>query len=75
MKDAIDGHLYKCDVTQEGAKLIDEFLQTWASRTAGAKRAKRADPEEELKELRAVVDEFRPRIEGNAWAAKVLESF
>nr|DBA11318.1 TPA_inf: MSH2 [Pseudozyma tsukubaensis] len=71
------------DVTKEGAALIDEFLKTWASRTSklssqdgsDAKRAKHADPEAELQELRRVVDEFRPRIEGNAWAAKVLESF
>ncbi|KAJ1018408.1 hypothetical protein NDA18_006562 [Ustilago nuda] len=68
------------DVTKKGAALIDEFLKTWASRTqqedAGtAKRARHADPEEELQELRKMVDEFRPRIEANAWAAKVLESF
>lgn len=67
------------DVTKEGAALVDEFLKTWASRTqhadAGAKRARLADPEEELQELRKVADEFRPRIEANGWAAKVLESF
>ncbi|KAJ1026916.1 hypothetical protein NDA16_002209 [Ustilago loliicola] len=72
------------DVTKEGAALVDEFLKTWASRTqnaesrtgcGGAKHARLADPEEELQELRKVVDEFRPRIEANAWAAKVLKSF
>ena len=72
------------DVTKEGAALIDEFLTTWAERSAkvngqgrgaDAKRPRVADPEAELQELRKVVDEFRPRIEANAWAAKVLESF
>lgn len=61
------------DVTKGGAGLIDEFLKTWAAE--GAKRARHADPQEELQELRRVVDEFRPRVEANAWAAKVLESF
>ena len=67
------------DVTKEGAALIDEFLKTWAERSQrDAKRARTgagADTEGELQELRKVVDEFRPRIEANAWAAKVLESF
>ena len=66
------------DVTKEGAALIDEFLQTWAARSTGdssAKRSRLADPNEELQELRKVVDEFKPRIQANAWAAKVLESF
>ncbi|SPO24558.1 probable DNA mismatch repair protein MSH2 [Ustilago trichophora] len=65
------------DVTKEGAALIDEFLKTWASRSAGEAGTKRAkmDPKEELQELKKVVDEFRPKIQANAWAAKVLESF
>nr|WJN24899.1 MSH2 [Pseudozyma thailandica] len=65
------------DVTREGAALVDEFLRTWAERTGekGAKRARLEDPDAELQELRKVVDEFRPRVEANAWAARVLESF
>ncbi|CBQ73427.1 probable DNA mismatch repair protein MSH2 [Sporisorium reilianum SRZ2] len=63
------------EVTQQGAKLIDEFLATWAERTQKDAKRARPDPESELQELRRVVDEFRPRIEANAWAAKVLESF
>lgn len=75
------------DVTKQGAALINEFLKTWAERSGlvaqqgvwVGKETKRsrleADPEAELQQLRQVVDEFRPRIEANAWAAKVLESF
>ncbi|TKY85515.1 hypothetical protein EX895_005677 [Sporisorium graminicola] len=63
------------DVTKQGAQLIDEFLTTWAERTKKDAKRARPDPESELQELKRVVDEFRPRIEANAWAAKVLESF
>ncbi|KAJ9479512.1 DNA mismatch repair protein MSH2 [Pseudozyma hubeiensis] len=73
------------DVTKQGAALIDDFLRTWAERSAKLQQdrdgqdPKRprldADPEAQMQELRRVVDDFRPRIEANAWAAKVLESF
>ncbi|CDS01787.1 probable DNA mismatch repair protein MSH2 [Sporisorium scitamineum] len=63
------------DVTKQGAKLIDEFLTTWAERSKKDPKRARTDPESELQELKQVMDEFRPRIEANAWAAKVLESF
>ncbi|SNX87257.1 probable DNA mismatch repair protein MSH2 [Melanopsichium pennsylvanicum] len=64
------------DVTKEGAELVDEFLKTWAERSqSGAKRVRTEGQDEELKELKKVVDEFRPKIMANAWAVKVLESF
>ncbi|EST05312.1 DNA mismatch repair protein MutS, core [Kalmanozyma brasiliensis GHG001] len=62
------------EATREGAQLIDEFLKTWAERS-GENKSGRRDAETELQDLRKVVDEFRPRIEANPWAAKVLESF
>nr|WJN24895.1 MSH2 [Farysia itapuensis] len=70
------------EVTKEGARLIDEFMKTWAARSAtlsssddAANKRLRVDPALQLQELKRTVEEFRPRIEGNAWAAKVLESF
>ncbi|PWZ03787.1 putative DNA mismatch repair protein MSH2 [Testicularia cyperi] len=78
------------EVTKEGAALIEEFMRTWASRSAeltsrnksaavpdGEPSSKRArhDHDAQLEELKKTVEEFRPRVEANPWAAKVLASF
>lgn len=78
-------------VTEEGTKLVEKFLRTWAERSralageqdeemagdedvGGEKRVK-LDPALELAELKKVVGEYRERVEGNAWAARVLKTF
>nr|WJN24902.1 MSH2 [Tranzscheliella williamsii] len=73
--------------TKAGAALIEEFMKTWAERSAGpsaadaaeaeheARKRSRPDPQAQLDQLKRTVEEFRPRIEANAWAAKVLASF
>lgn len=66
--------------TKEGTALVEEFLNAWAQRsaalrTAAAKDDATSQPEAELEELRKITAEYRPRIEANPWAAKVLASF
>ena len=75
------------DVTEKGTALVEEFLRTWAARSAalGAQARdgmdvdgeprRKVSPQEEMDELRRTVDEFRPRCENDPWVRAVLESF
>lgn len=67
------------DVTDKGTALVEEFLTTWAQRTAVLRSGMSADtgldPEKELAELKKVTEEYRERIETDPWASKVLASF
>ncbi|EIM82088.1 DNA mismatch repair protein [Stereum hirsutum FP-91666 SS1] len=70
------------EVTEEGIKIVEEMLKTWASRTS-VYPAQLDDgdivmddaemsPEKQVEELRECMKEFAPRIEGNAWVQKLL---
>ncbi|CAO1628418.1 unnamed protein product [Parajaminaea phylloscopi] len=72
------------DVTDKGTALVEDFLTTWARRTAASSSKSRGGdnggdggltPDEELAELRKVTEEYRERIEADPWASKVLASF
>lgn len=65
------------EVTEEGIKIVEELLLTWASRgpeNDGEDIIMQDDlsPEEQLEELRRCVESFRPRIEKNQWLESVL---
>ncbi|CAO1618672.1 unnamed protein product [Sympodiomycopsis kandeliae] len=62
------------DVTDQGTALVEEFLRTWAKRSASLQGVGK-DSEAELAELKKVTDEFKDRIQANPWASKVLQSF
>ncbi|KAN0065878.1 MSH2 protein [Thecaphora frezii] len=53
----------------------DEAMDEDEEGAVSPSKRRRIDPERELQELRKYVEEFRPRIQANAWASKVLESF
>ncbi|KAF9226411.1 DNA mismatch repair protein [Gyrodon lividus] len=65
------------EVTQEGIQIVEELLRKWAETTG-------TDGEDivmgdisadtQLEELRRCVEEFRPRIEGNAWVQSMISS-
>lgn len=69
---------------EAGSKIITEFLKTWADRTAEYDETEDDDAhmadadanedavELQLAELRKCYEEFRPRIEGNAWCQSVI---
>ncbi|KDQ06534.1 hypothetical protein BOTBODRAFT_140987 [Botryobasidium botryosum FD-172 SS1] len=79
---------YPKEVTDEGSAIVQEFLRTWASRVAqddddgdvamadaGATSAgPEPSPERQLEILKTCFDEFRPRIESNAWCQTLLAS-
>ena len=69
------------DVVEEGTKIVEEMLRAWASSGPGHDGEdvvmgdeEEATPEEQLEELRRCVEQFRPRIEGNAWAQSLIAS-
>lgn len=69
------------EVVEEGTKIVEEFLKTWASRQhdqdGGDVVMSEADDdssESQLRELRQCLEEFRPRIEGNPWVQQMLSS-
>ncbi len=64
---------------EEGTKIVEEMLRTWASKSTDDGEDIVMDdddvsPEEQLEELRRCVEQFRPRIESNAWAQGLLAS-
>ncbi|OAX37509.1 DNA mismatch repair protein, partial [Rhizopogon vinicolor AM-OR11-026] len=67
------------EVTEEGIQIIDELLKKWAQSESatddGDVIMDDMSPEAQLTELRRCVEEFRPRIEQNAWVQSLLTSF
>ncbi|KAG0708032.1 DNA mismatch repair protein [Suillus ampliporus] len=66
------------EVTEEGIQIIEELLKKWASESSTDDEDVMMDdvsPEAQLTELRRCVEEFRPRIEHNAWVQSLLTSF
>lgn len=67
------------EVVDEGTRIVEELLRTWASHVSeqdGDIIMADADDssENQLEELKKCVDQFRPRIESNAWVQHVLAS-
>ncbi|KAI0797257.1 DNA mismatch repair protein [Irpex lacteus] len=72
------------EVVEEGSKLVEELLQAWVAQTSAssgdAEDAMMVDgqeelsPEAQLEELKKCVERFRPQVEQNLWAQRVLES-
>ncbi len=51
-----------------GTEIVRTFLEEWRQRAEGG------DGEAQLAALRATVDEYREKFEGNAWVKNVLEA-
>ncbi|KAH9933894.1 DNA mismatch repair protein [Fomitopsis serialis] len=69
------------DVVEEGTKIIEELLRTWAANTSqeDGEDIVMADTDDsvasaQLAQLKKCVEQFRPQIEGNAWVQSVLAS-
>lgn len=63
----------------EGTAIVEELLRTWASAPSAHDGADvvmgdELDTDAELAELKRCVEQFRPRIEGNAWVQSILTS-
>ncbi|KAG9092397.1 MutS-like protein [Ceratobasidium sp. 370] len=66
------------EVTEEGAKILEEVLREWAKRTGNNPGEKDGEDvsmgdlegstEEQLRVLREVFEKYRAQIEGNAWS-------
>ncbi|KAI0689572.1 muts domain V-domain-containing protein [Cytidiella melzeri] len=70
------------EVIEEGSKLVEQLLQTWASQTpvrdgediVMADGEDELGPEAQLAELKKCFEQFRPQLEQNLWAQRLLES-
>lgn len=68
------------EVIEEGSKLVEELLRTWAKsgplQDSGDVVMTDNDdsPESQLAELRKCVETYRPRLEQNLWAQRLLEN-
>ncbi|KAJ3554127.1 hypothetical protein NM688_g3265 [Phlebia brevispora] len=68
------------EVINEGNMIIEQVLRTWASRTSGHDDEDvdmdasdpEVSPEAQVRQLRECMEEFRPKIEGNAWVQRTL---
>ncbi|KAG1859584.1 DNA mismatch repair protein [Suillus subalutaceus] len=66
------------EVTEEGIQIIEELLKKWASESSADDEDVMMDDvshEAQLAELQRCVEEFRPRIEQNAWVQSLLTAF
>lgn len=69
------------ETVEEGTKIVEEFLRTWAANTAQTddEDVVMADDDEsdaaaQLAELKKCFERFQPKLEGNAWVQSVLAS-
>jgi DNA mismatch repair protein MSH2 len=70
---------FPVEVTDEGIRTIEDFVQTWASMREGNDLD--ADvimtdpsPEGQIEQLKECFERFRPGIEGNMWVQSVIAS-
>ena len=71
------------EVVEEGTKLVEQLLKTWAGGASGQDdedivmaddEEDLGDPEAQLVELKKCFEQFRPQLEGNAWVKQVLST-
>ncbi|KAI9568665.1 DNA mismatch repair protein [Boletus coccyginus] len=66
------------EVMEQGIQIVEELLRTWAESTSGTDGEdvvmEDVSADVQLEELRRCVEEFRPRIEGNAWVQSMISS-
>ncbi|KIK97618.1 hypothetical protein PAXRUDRAFT_824778 [Paxillus rubicundulus Ve08.2h10] len=65
------------EVTQEGIQIVEDLLRKWAENSATDGDdivMEDVSADAQLEELRRCVEEFRPRIEGNAWVQSMISS-
>ncbi|KAJ3736284.1 muts domain V-domain-containing protein [Lentinula guzmanii] len=66
------------EVTDEGIRIVEDFLRSWASMTDGedvVMEEEEASPEQQLEQLKAHVDKFLPQIESNSWLKSLITTF
>lgn len=63
--------------TDEGTQIVQEFFQAWkAMEEEQESKMSDGDPvAEKQKVLQQVVEQFKDKLEGNAWVKTVLENF
>lgn len=66
--------------TEDGTRLVKEFLQAWAARVpepiaVDGGETSSSLAEEEIRVLKEVAEEFKDRLEANAFTADLLSSF
>ncbi|KAF8634825.1 hypothetical protein AX17_004076 [Amanita inopinata Kibby_2008] len=73
------GDLIPPAATDEGVRIMEEVLRTWASRCDDVENSEdismEHEPIAELSELRKTIEDFGPQIEKNEWLKSVLTSF
>jgi DNA mismatch repair protein MSH2 len=72
------------EIVDEGNQIVKELLRTWATRTAGFDEDEDDEimldgeldkkTEKQIEELRRCFDQFKPRIEGNAWCKSLFSA-
>lgn len=71
------------EVVEEGTKLVEHLLKTWAGGASGQDgedvvmaddEEDLGDPESQLAELKKCFEQFQPQLEGNAWVKQVLST-
>jgi DNA mismatch repair protein MSH2 len=64
------------EVTKEGIQIVEELLRAWASNVDGDDviMSDELSPTAQLDGLKDCVEEFRLRIENNAWLQSMLTS-
>jgi hypothetical protein len=69
---------FPAEVTNEGIEIVEAVLRSWTSKETsdGEDIVMQDSPEDDidnqLEMLRRVVEEHRPKIEGNPWLKKML---
>ncbi|CDZ98435.1 dna mismatch repair protein msh2 [Phaffia rhodozyma] len=72
---------YSREETEEGTKIVKQFLNAWSSRVpssskdSGVDEKSQATLEEELAILREIAAEYRDQIEANPYTRSLLDSF
>jgi len=71
------------EVQDEGITIIESLLHAWSSRTSTSDddamivdgEENNLDVQAQLNELKKCVEEFQPKIQGNAWVQSLLAAF
>ncbi|KAF8327747.1 putative DNA mismatch repair protein MSH2 [Cantharellus anzutake] len=73
---------YSRQEMEEGAKLVEEVFRTWTAQKSGqtgedvvmSEAIEGDENAAQLQQLRAIFDQYRPRIEANPWCREIIES-
>lgn len=74
----VKAHKHPKEVTDDGSRLVEEMLRTWAARCSAdgddVVMDDGANEDREFEVLKQCVEEYQERMEGNPWIQELITS-